>query len=314
MSNYTDYIPVPRASVVDIMEAYQDSTISGTGTIYMGNFYGNGAGLTSVSGVVRGTFLADDGGVDAPSYTFTNDTDTGMYLNSVGFLVFSAAGSSVFNISSTGMRILMAGSAAIPAIRINETDSGFYYEAPNTIGVSTSGTSRAIFSDSGLTLQNGTTVNKISTDTTLSGSSDTTIPTEKAVKTYVDDKPVAFGFIPHEADDAIATASGIVGVCIPQHMGGMNISRIVASVHVPGTTGTTDLQLRRNRAGADVDILSTKCTIDSGEHSSVTAAASFVVNTSNDDLEEGDIIYLDIDATQTTPPTGLTVSVSAVLP
>jgi len=45
---------------------------------------------------------------------------------------------------------------------------------------------RALIDSNGLTLQNGTSVNEFSTDVTLDGDSDDAVPTEKAVKTYVD--------------------------------------------------------------------------------------------------------------------------------
>lgn len=51
---------------------------------------------------------------------------------------------------------------------------------------STGGAMRMNVSNNGLTLQYGTNINEFSTDGTLSGNSDNAVPTEKAVKTYVD--------------------------------------------------------------------------------------------------------------------------------
>lgn len=50
----------------------------------------------------------------------------------------------------------------------------------------TGGTQRAVIDANGLTLQNGVSVDEFSSDTTLAGNSDDAVPTEKAVKTYVD--------------------------------------------------------------------------------------------------------------------------------
>jgi hypothetical protein len=117
------------------------------------------------------------------------------------------------------------------------------------------------------------------------------------------------------SDTDVAVADGTSGFCVPETLDGMNIVDCVASVYTAGTTGTTDIQIRRSRAGADVDVLSTKLTIDSAEVSSITAAAPFVINTSNDDLAEGDILFVDIDAiSTTTAPKGLFVTVMAELP
>jgi len=53
----------------------------------------------------------------------------------------------------------------------------------------TAGTERAILDSSGLKLEIGTSVKEFSTDGTLSDNSDLAVPTEKAVKTYIDSKP-----------------------------------------------------------------------------------------------------------------------------
>ena len=47
--------------------------------------------------------------------------------------------------------------------------------------------SKMTLSNSGLALENGARINEFSTDGTLSGNSDVAVPTERAVKTYVDD-------------------------------------------------------------------------------------------------------------------------------
>lgn len=297
MSNYTDYIPVPRARVVDIMENYGNDTISGTGEIH-------GA-----------YFSTEDGDNNTPSYTFTSDTNTGMYLTNTGFLGFAAGGSAIFNISSTGLRMLMAGSANVPTIRINETDTGFYYEDPNILGVATSGTLRATFSDTGFTLQNGTNVNEFSIDTTLSGNSDSAVPTEKAVKTYIDERVTkSFGFMSFQSDEHVATGSGTVGVCISTDLDGYEVTGVIAAVHTAGTTGTTDIQVRRRRLASDADLLTTKCTIDSAEYSSATAATPPVIGSTWKALEAGDLVYIDVDAISTIAPKGLSVTITATKP
>ena len=61
-------------------------------------------------------------------------------------------------------------------------------------------------------------------------------------------------------------------------------------------------------------MLSTKITIDSTETSTTTAATPAVINTSNDDVATGDIIYLDVDAVQTTKAKGGAVGLEFRLP
>jgi hypothetical protein len=61
-------------------------------------------------------------------------------------------------------------------------------QTANTIIVSEGQADVATFTEDGLTLENGTNVNEFSTDGTLGDNSDDAVPTEKAVKTYVDNE------------------------------------------------------------------------------------------------------------------------------
>ena len=81
-----------------------------------------------------------------------------------------------------------------PEITLNSIRGAFNIENASTpiagalFGVSNFGGSIHHFKvhADGISVQSGTTIDNFSTDVTLSGNSDTTIPTEKAIKTYVD--------------------------------------------------------------------------------------------------------------------------------
>ena len=80
---------------------------------------------------------------------------------------------------------------------------------------------------------------------------------------------------------------------------------MIASVHDKGITGTTDIQIRRRRAGSDIDVLSTKITIGDEYY-----AQDGIIDPYNDDLQVGDMLYIDVDAVHSgTAPNGLSVSV-----
>lgn len=117
----------------------------------------------------------------------------------------------------------------------------------------------------------------------------------------------------------VPTSATIVGdgqgyFRIPPLLNGWNLVSVGASVSVAGTTNTTDIQLRRVRAAASVDMLSTKITIDSTEVDSSTAATPPVINAANDDVNTADQIYIDVDAISTTPAQGLCVTMTFQLP
>jgi hypothetical protein len=109
----------------------------------------------------------------------------------------------------------------------------------------------------------------------------------------------------------MVVGDGAWGITIPASLNGYNVTSAMLSVHTKGTgTGTTDIQFRRRRAGVEVDILSTKITM--GDE---YTAADGVINTSNDDLATGDLLYCDIDSVHgTTAPLGGTAVLEAQLP
>lgn len=109
-----------------------------------------------------------------------------------------------------------------------------------------------------------------------------------------------------------ATGDGKAMFEVPEELNGMNITAVGAYVYAAGTTGTTTVQIRNVTQTAD--ILTTLITIDSTEVSSRTAATPAVISASEDDLQTGDRLAIDVDAVHTTPATGLTVWFRAELP
>jgi hypothetical protein len=110
-----------------------------------------------------------------------------------------------------------------------------------------------------------------------------------------------------------ATGDNQVYVHIPPALNGYTINYVHAAVATAGVTGTTDVQIARTRSGSTVDVLSTKCTIDSAETGSDTAATPAVINVSNDDLLTNDRLRVDVDDISDTPAKGLVVTVGASL-
>jgi hypothetical protein len=114
-------------------------------------------------------------------------------------------------------------------------------------------------------------------------------------------------FAPIESIIDVAVGDGTIAFTVPPLLNGYNLVGVLASVHTLGAgTGATTIQLRRRRAGANVDMLSTRITIDPTEY----YAEDGVVNTSYDDLQTGDQIYVDIDQLPTTPPKGLGIAIT----
>lgn len=113
-----------------------------------------------------------------------------------------------------------------------------------------------------------------------------------------------------DSASSVEVGDGTYGIPITAELNGWNIIQVTAFVHTKGVTGTTDVQVRRRRAGSDVDVLSTKVTIGDEWY-----ASDGVVNTANDDLATGDMLYVDFDAIHSgTAPLGASVAITCQLP
>jgi hypothetical protein len=114
-----------------------------------------------------------------------------------------------------------------------------------------------------------------------------------------------------ETDVTTGDGAGDIWFRVPAILSGFNLVDVEAQVETAGTTGTTDIQIRKN---ASTDMLSTKITIDSTETDSTTAATPPVIDTANDDVSSGDVIRIDVDAVSSTAPKGLLVELTFQLP
>ena len=140
------------------------------------------------------------------------------------------------------------------------------------------------------------------------------ISSEGLAGSYAGTKEVQFEFGGAIGDVTnVATGDSQKKFRVPASMDGMNLVGVHAEVETAGITGTMDIQIRN--ATQATDMLTTKLTIDSTESGSDTAATPAVIDAANDDVVENDIIYIDVDAIQTTPAKApVTVTLTFRLP
>jgi hypothetical protein len=93
--------------------------------------------------------------------------------------------------------------------------------------------------------------------------------------------------------DVLSAAPGKAYILIPLLVDLSNLIDAVASVSTPGSD-PTQVQLRRFRAGINANMLSTPLTIDAGEHTSLEAVTPGVIDPLNDDVQVGDLVFVDI--------------------
>lgn len=135
-------------------------------------------------------------------------------------------------------------------------------------------------------------------------------PTIRPARTYVSTStsvPRGFGWVVFESDVACSVGDGKAGAPAPAWAVGLNITDLQVSVATPGTGSTMEIQLRRVRAGTPVDVLTTPVSVAAGEYT----AANETVDLDNDDIEAGDMFYLDRDAVHDTPAFGLSAICTA---
>lgn len=117
-------------------------------------------------------------------------------------------------------------------------------------------------------------------------------------------------FMLFESNVSASVGDGIGAFTIPADFNGMDLVDVVASVHTKGITDTTDIMVRRRRAGVNADMLSVKVTI--GDE---FFATDETIDGANNDVITGDQIYCDVDAVHSgTAPLGLTVILTFRLP
>lgn len=108
-------------------------------------------GVTMNAGVIYNK----DGTVGAPSFTFSADTDTGIYRPSANILRITTAGADNAEFASGQIRA-QDQSAGSPSFSFaSDTDTGFYRSGANSIGIATNGTLTSTIDTSGLTLASG---------------------------------------------------------------------------------------------------------------------------------------------------------------
>lgn len=100
--------------------------------------------------------------------------------------------------------------------------------------------------------------------------------------------------------DAITTGDGKVAFRLDSSFDNMDLIEVGMSVTTVSSSGLPTIQLRRSRKNlvtsrTIVDILSTKLSIDVSEFDSNDATTAAVINATNEDMAEDDVIFVDID-------------------
>ena len=94
-------------------------------------------------------------------------------------------------------------------------------------------------------------------------------------------------------DVPLEVGDGQIQFTIPEYLDGKDIYDFHIAIYDPSSSGQVEVQLRNITKG--VDVLSTPATIDQGEYNSFTAATQPVVDGSNNTVNTGDRMAVDVD-------------------
>lgn len=115
----------------------------------------NSSGQSETDGI----FSAGDGSNTAPSYTFTSDSDTGLYRIGANSLGATAGGTLTLTVDGSGVTcnsgkfLAPSGDATAPTHTFStDADTGLYSASANTIGFAANGAIAASLTTTGLTL------------------------------------------------------------------------------------------------------------------------------------------------------------------
>ena len=243
------------------------------------------AGLTIQSGVILARANVDTEhvlGTAKIGYNGT-DADNACFAH---YDYMSATGFALRQIGSTGVTVLNAPTGATVSFRIN--DAGIASVSADGLAFNAGGARITQFDD----------------DVTMAAASATRGVTQAAAKGYTDGRTRVVTMEVVASGSAVATGNSQASFVVPAEFNGKNLTDVMCGVYDKGITATTDVMIRRRRAGVDADMLSVVVTI--GDE---FFASDETINGANDDLATGDTILVDVDAIHSgTAPNGLTVT------
>ena len=185
----------------------ETTTSTGTGTINLAG--ASGSGQTFVAGIGTGSetyyqIVTDD------DYEFGLGTviDGSPDTLSRDYVVASSNGDALVNWAAGTKTVRLVARFAWCARNLTDRDRDTLVQVEetgddDTIRFDAAGSEQATITANGLCLAKGTRVDEFSTDTTLGGNSNLAVPTERAVKTYVDDVAVTDQIVDTDGDTKI---------------------------------------------------------------------------------------------------------------
>lgn len=238
---------------------YGSYTISGTGDIHANAYYGDGSNLTGITAVASGALLQDGSAQLTSDWNFggnnitgtgnftaakiTAEVDTGGTYDSTTVAAIFGDSDAIDNIYIIGNTINTAFNSATDTASMWLNYRGHNGSTDNyrdlLVGDGKGAVKLRLDGSAGTIRLNeaGAVIDEFSTDDTLAGDSDTALPTEKAVKTYV--------------DNAVATISGGGGGSSTF----LGLTDTPESYPSPPASGSGDSYLKTTSSGVEFQVI-----------------------------------------------------------
>lgn len=160
-----------KAMVFDSGNSSSNAQVGSTANTNLNLGTGGSTRLTASSAgvTVAGQYLGPLSTAGAPLYSFTGDTDTGIYSSSANILDLAAAGAdflsgngtqldintNILNVNSGPVRAPTSSSGAPAYSFLGDTNTGIYQAGADTIGFSTGGTATNVMDITGMSTEQG---------------------------------------------------------------------------------------------------------------------------------------------------------------
>lgn len=143
--DFDGYFDVVKGTLVYATEGTVGASLAFAVTSASNPTFGTTNITFGLAGLLYTPIYTGDGTVGAPSHSFLNDTDSGMYRIGANNIALGVAGAKVLDISADGLGVTgqifaSNGTVALPGIAFgSEPDCGMYRIGANNVGVSIAG-------------------------------------------------------------------------------------------------------------------------------------------------------------------------------
>lgn len=145
INSYTNFIALKSPTVLSSNYSLTLPTALPASTSFV---QVSSAGALSFSNTITQPILGPSGSVSAPAYSFSGDTNTGVYSGGSDVLYLVTGGTIAQNIDTTRVFIplrlnIASGTVGTPGLVFNtDEDTGIYWSGTNTLGISAGGVQR----------------------------------------------------------------------------------------------------------------------------------------------------------------------------